>query len=400
MTIESTRRRGLESRSGGTLSVCCIANSPGPFLKAALAPLRGMADEIVIAAGGSVADDDLSHYADIADRLFSIEFEFLERHLAWLHAQCHGDWILRLDGDEIPSPEMLTEVLAAKADRNVGCVYFARRNLFPTIGSYIAQDPWYPDFQLRMVRNDGALRFSGALHSGPERSLPARLVEAPIYHLPFILSDVDARRGRAARYEALRPGLLAPTGLPANQMELPETVSGLRTAPVSSDHRGRIEAVLSASPSAAGPADAVSVSSAEVDAHWSGRTLTESAYGARIDVVGVIAPLAPQERRPICFGVRNEGTERWSWDPSVGPYVHVVHRLLAKDGSPVGDWQPAFFTEWVEPGARTLVTTHVDAPVESGPYELEMRLRHAPDRLFGSAQRVELPVRPGGAWGR
>ncbi len=396
-----TRRNNGQGRSA-TLSVCCIANVPGPFLRAALEPLREVADEVVIATGGSVPEDDLMQYAEVADRLFSLEFEFIERHLAWLHAQCRGDWILRLDGDEIPSPEMLAEVSAMRRDRSVNGVLFARRNLFPTVASYISQDPWYPDFQLRLVRNDGALRFGGTVHSGPELSLPARFVEAPIYHLPFICADVEERRNRARRYEMLSPGLIAPTCLAANRMELPESLSPLHVSLVPQADRVLIESVLSAPPGPVGTrgTQIVHVPIAVTDALWAGRTFPESAYRARIEVIGTAAPLSPAERRPFHFRVRNDGTECWGWDPSVGPFVHVVHRLMNEAGEPVEDWVPSFFTENVEPGAATIVPASVDAPAETGRYRLEVRIRHAPDRLFGRADdEVELLIRAGGAWG-
>jgi hypothetical protein len=384
-----------------TLSVCCIANVPGPFLMAALAPFREIADEIVIAAGGNVSAADLACYSEIADRLFAIEFDYLERHLAWLHAECRGAWILRLDGDEIPSREMVEAVSTMKSGTPVNGVFFARRNLFPTIASYISQEPWYPDFQLRMVRNDGALRFSGLLHSSAERSLPARLVEAPIYHLPFVLADGAARQARAARYEFQRPGLVAPTGLPAFQLELPEAVAPLRTAAVPDRDRREIEAVLAASTSASPfrVTEAVHRTLADTDAHWAGRSLPDSAYRASIDVAGESVPFGPAERRPCYFRVRNEGTELWGWDPSVGPFLHVVHRLSDGAGMPVDEWRPSFFTEEVGPGSTTIVPGHVDAPQKPGRYLLQVRLRHAPDRLFGSTAEVPLVVRPGGAWG-
>jgi len=395
----STVSAGQSRRA--TLSVCCIANSPGPFLKAALSPLREIADEVLIAVGGPLPEEDMGHYGEIADRLFSIDFEFAERHLAWLHAQCRGDWILRLDGDEIPTSEMVAEVLAARDDPRLSSVLFARRNLFPTVESYIVQEPWYPDWQVRMVRNDGSLRFAGLLHSATERTLPARLVEAPMYHLPFILSSIEDRRARAARYERLRPGLLAPTELPANDMLLPESLPRLVTASVPAAHQRHIEAVLSASePATQGPVDAVPVSLAEMDAFWSNRVLPESAYRASIEVIGAPVPLSPGERRPLYLRVRNEGDELWGWDPSMGPYLHVVYRLLDEGRAPVDDWRPSFFTEWVRPGMATIVPANLDAPSDPGRYLLEIKVRHSPqERLFGSAQEVELIVRRGGAWG-
>lgn len=384
--------------AGATLSVCCLANAPGPLVRAALEPLREIADEIVIAAGGPVPDTDLRCYGEIADRLFSIEFDFVERHLAWLHAQCRGDWILRLDSDEVPSAAMVSEVLAAKHDRRLSSVFFARRNLFPTVERYIAQEPWYPDFQVRMVRNDGSLRFTGLLHTAAERTLPARISEAPIYHLPFVLADAGARRARAARYEQLRPGLLAPSGLPVNDALLPESLPAIETAVVPDEDRRRLEAVLSASGPARDSVDAVPVSLREMDVHWAGRALRESAYRATMAIVGKPVPMALGERRPVYFQVRNEGDETWGWDPSVGPYVHVVHRLLDESRTPVDDWRPSFFTEWVKPGATTIVAGHLDAPSEPGRYLLDVKVRHAPERLFGDSQELELVVRPGGAW--
>ena len=82
----------------------------------------------------------------------------------------------------------------------------------------------------------------------------------------------------------------------------------------------------------------------------------------------------------------------------MGPYVHVVHRLVNESGAAVDEWRPSFFTEWVKPGATTIVPGTLDAPAAAGPYQLEVKLRHSPERLFGDAQRVELLVRPGGAW--
>jgi hypothetical protein len=389
----------MQPRSA-TLSVCCIANSPGPFLRAALSPLREIADEVLLAVGGRLRENDLMYYGEIADRVFSIEFEFIERHLPWLYAQCRGDWILRLDGDEVPTTEMVAEVLSARDDRRLSSVVFARRNLFPTVESFIAQAPWYPDFQVRMARNDGSLRFSGLLHSGSERTLPARMIEAPMYHLPFLLSSVEQRRARAARYERLRPDLLAPTGLPANEMLLPESMPSLVTASVPAEHRRQIEAVLAADgPAAPGPVNVTSISLDEMDPYWPSRVLSEGTYRARIEVIDAPVPLAPGERRPFYLRVRNDGDETWGWDPSIGPYLHVVHRLVDQRGSPVEDWRPSFFTEWVGPGATTIVPANLDAPFEPGSYRLEVKVRHSPEeRLFGSTQEVELIVRPGGAW--
>ena len=152
---------------------------PGPIPQSCSCSLAGDRRQGGYRGRRAGSEADLRHYGEVSDQLFSIEFEFAERHLAWLHAQCRGDWILRLDGDEIPSAEMVVAVLEARDDRQFASVLFARRHPFPTIERYIVQEPWYPDFQVRMVRNNGSLRVPGLQHSAAERTLPARIVEAP-----------------------------------------------------------------------------------------------------------------------------------------------------------------------------------------------------------------------------
>ena len=226
------------------------------------------------------------------------------------------------------------------------------------------------------------------------------MVEAPIYHLPFIVSSVEERRARAGRYEQLRPGLVAPTGLRANDALLPETLSELATAAVPIEDQHLLQSVLSATGPAHGGTDVLPVSLPEMDSLWAGRELPESSLRARISMLGTPVPFYPGERRPAYFSVHNLGSELWGWDPSVGPYLHVVHRLLRSDGTPLDDWRPSFFTEWVKPGMQTIVPGHIDGPSEPGRYKLEMRVRHAPERLFGEAQEIELTVTTEGAWKR
>src|SRR5580693_586792 len=92
---------------------------PASRVAAILEPLRPYAEEIVIAADARVEEATLAQYAAVADRLFRIEFRFPERHMAWLHAQCRGDWILRLDGDEVPSEAFVRRLPSMLASNRV-----------------------------------------------------------------------------------------------------------------------------------------------------------------------------------------------------------------------------------------------------------------------------------------
>src|SRR4051812_5993531 len=102
-----------------TLSVCCLTDAPGLQIQAMLEPIREVADEVVIAADLRADLADVAMYEVVADRVLHCEFAILESHLAWLHGQCSGDWILRLDGDEQASPELVAVLPELIAERDI-----------------------------------------------------------------------------------------------------------------------------------------------------------------------------------------------------------------------------------------------------------------------------------------
>jgi hypothetical protein len=376
-----------------------MASDPGPFLREILEPVRAIADEIVLCAGGPLSEEDLGCYADVADRLFVLEeFGHVERHLAWLHAQCSGDWILRLDGDEVPSEALLEAIAEVVRDPLLQGAYVPRAHVHPTTATFIAGQPWWPDYQLRLYRNDGLLRFPGTLHSGAERTLPARMLEAPLYHLSLLLTDDSARIARSERYELLRPGLRAPTGIPANDMLFPERYPWVPTAPVPAADRRRLEEVVAAGgPPRGGGPEPVAVPLADADAFWTGRTVGKAGLDAEVSLFGPLQPLAPGERREWHVRVRNTGTETWPWDASLAPYVHLVSRIATSGDEVAEAWHVDFLMEWMTPGTEAIIAVLPAAPEAEGRHVLEVRVRHAEHGFVGEPLRVEVDVRAGGA---
>ena len=189
-----------------SLSVCCLTGDPGPRVTAVLAPLRGIADEIVIAADARADQERLEQYAAAADRLLRVEFSYLERHLAWLHKQCSGDWIFRIDADEVASPSLVERL--PELDRGSAAFSstgFRAGGSTPRLAHWLEEVPWWPDYQNRLVRNDGTLRFSGLLHSSAEPTHPARYVEEPLYHLACLRTmSRRADRGRSSTRSCAR----------------------------------------------------------------------------------------------------------------------------------------------------------------------------------------------------
>jgi hypothetical protein len=387
-----------------SLSICLMAAAPPSRVAAVLEPLRPFADEVIIAADSRVDDETLAGYGALASRLFRIEFILAERHHAWLYSQCDGDWILRLDEDEVPSQAFLRRLPEMLASRNVHQFWIRRAWLYPAAERVLAGAPWCEDFVNRLTRNDGMLRVSGQQHTDPEPVTPREYIEQPLYHLALLTASEDSRRERVILYEVARPHLLAHGGGRMNEaFYLPELRDSLEFRPVPGEDRDSIARALDG-PSAraldgsSAPLSTVSVENVrfvsleEMDRMWEGRTVRADAYQASIEPHEPTLSLAPSEQRHVLFRVCNEGSERWPASLEESPQIRLSYRWLNPDQSvhtPEGPRSP--FLRVVSPGERILAPLHVDAPAIAGDYVLEVDIVHEHVRWFGCSCRV--PVR-------
>jgi hypothetical protein len=188
-----------------SLSVCCFTAGPAALVAAQLSLFRPIADEIVVAVDDRARDDVVPACQSVADEVIVAPWiDPLERSLAWLHAQCSGTWVLRVDSDEIASKALLDTLPGLLGKRSITHFSFARRHLYPDAGHYIAESPWQPDYQLRLVRNKPErLRFSGRVHTSVEPGGRGRLVEAPLYHAESLLLSRSERLAKGRRYAEL-----------------------------------------------------------------------------------------------------------------------------------------------------------------------------------------------------
>lgn len=384
-----------------TLSVCCLTGEPGPRVVACLGMLRQVADEIVVAADSRVDGQRLGEYATVADRVYRIEVDHSERHLGWLHAQCSGDWILRVDGDELVAPELVERLPELLADRRVFQYLLPRRWLYPDAEHWLAELPWWPDYQVRLVRNDGLLRFSGAQHTSALPVRPARYLEIPLYHLDLLVKSTQERRDKAALYATRHAPLEAPGGGEISQtFYLPEDRADTTTRPVPAADAAAIAAVLEASPvEAAGVSADRVVTLAESDRYLPGRSVEESAYAASAEAIEGPLLMQPGERRAVHVRFVNEGTDTWPWDPDLGPPIRATYRLRNSRGTiVVGDGPRTAFPFAVAPGESCIVPLDTVAPVVPGRYRLEPDVVHEGVRWFGSRASLDLEVECPPGW--
>jgi hypothetical protein len=347
-------------------------------LAALLELCREAVDEIVVALDERVDPERAGRVVELADTVLRAPYAPPpERMLPWLYAQCRGDWILKLDDDEVPGRAFL-DGLRDAADPAVTHVWFPRRWLFGDADGYLDAAPWVPDFQLRLSVNDERLvRFPGVLHVPVEVAGPARYADAPIYHLD-LLRPREERELKVAAYERERPGLRS-GGLAFNHALYVPELGDARLAPLPPEDAPLVRRVAGAPPAPVGDAPALPrATREEVDA-----LRVRTGDTAELELRRAPARAEAGERFAVTLLVRNRAPR-----PLASPAVQIGTRW---DGVP-GGWSP--LPSRVEPGVTELVLAVVEAPRRAGRHELELDLVHDGVRWFGASVRATVEVAP------
>jgi hypothetical protein len=159
-------------------------------------------DEIVILYDQSGGTQEVLNYLDTIKTEVQLRSDFFKGHFAdWknlLTSYCTGDYIMQLDADEIPSEDLIK-----------GLPYILEQN--PTTDMYLVprvntvegitqehitkwrwnvnENGWvnFPDFQMRVYRNDGNIKWKNKVHEVLEgfknySVFPVEDEEFVIYH--------------------------------------------------------------------------------------------------------------------------------------------------------------------------------------------------------------------------
>ncbi len=192
-----------------TLSIAIVTKDSATYVEPLLRAARALADELVIAVDSASSDDTEARCARYADKLFRVPpLGYIERALHWLYRQCEGDWLLRLDDDELPSEGLAAALPRLLADREVTHYLLPIRWIIdPERTRWIAQGPWAPEWRGRLHRNIASVVFPPTrLHGGFRFLGQGRyLHDAAIYHLDLVVHDEQRRRLKQERYQQLRP---------------------------------------------------------------------------------------------------------------------------------------------------------------------------------------------------
>jgi len=334
------------------------------MVAAALSKVRGVADEIVVAVDSRVDPDLLGPLQAVADNVVRAEFEPpLEANLAWLHSLGTGEWILRLDSDDIVSDQLCRRLSRPGWDRGLTHIYLQYRWLVGDGSEMISEAPWWPDPALRLMRNDpGLVTFSDRAHELPTIAGAHQFWDEPIYHLDLVVRSVAQRRAKAQRYERDHPGLRTAEGrsvsstyyLPEDQPSSPRTE---RVAPVDA---AAINRVLSARADGAPPANRAALGPiVTLDQR---RTQPPGPGDLGIRVVGQpVLKLVSGQGSILTLGIENESPR--VWNPSDTPPEIVGARFVDENAQQVGFELRQAFPGPVPIGEEVLVRLPVPAEI-------------------------------------
>ena len=384
-----------------TLSVCCLTKDPGARVAALLGQLRPVADEIVLAVDSRLDPSRLGRYADVADRLLRYEFvDSAEQAVPWVITQCTGDWILRIDGDEVVSPTLIERLPELTAARDVFQYWLPCRWLFPDADHYLAQPPWHYSSP-RLVRNDPAtLWHAGLSHGRFEPVFPSVRLSEGYYHLSLLVNDLAYREAKVARYLSIpsghRRGVLE---VDVAAFYLPERDRrfGIAPVPVPTRDRAAIAEVLTASGAEQPGAPASEIpmwSWGEIQRAWPRRQLPGTAYRGKIELFEQAPTFYAGQQRALTMRVSNAGTEHW---PGLNrePWIRLSHRWLAPGGTGQETRSDTCLPASLAAGASALIPVAIEAPSQAGRHILNLELVHE-DPLQGDVIRrfaaVSLPI--------
>lgn len=382
-----------------TLSVCCLTSDPGARVAAIMRQLRPIASEIVVAVDSRIDPQRLGRYARAADRLLRYEFvDSALQALPWMARQCSGDWILLIDGDEVPSPGLLERIPRLIEAGEMFQYWMPCRWVYPDADSYIAQPPWHFTSP-RLVRNDPtALWHAGVSHTPFQPVFPAEQIEEAIYHLSLVVDEVALRQAKIDRYLGIASSHsrdVIEVDVPAYYMPERDRRFGIEPVPVPEGDRAAIAEILGATGEelAGPPPNEVPLWTWEmIQRSWPRRQLAEEDCRGAIEPFEQAPRLQAGERRQLTVRVRNEGRETW---PGMErePWIRVAHRwrdgARARPGETNGDgkgWSATSLPASLAPGTQALVPLAVEAPRGPGERVLELELVHE-DRLYGGTHR-------------
>jgi hypothetical protein len=194
-----------------TLAAIVVARDAARLIGPVLKNLRSFADEVLLVVDAATVDETAAMGAVWADTTVTwLVADSYEHVLNEAVALTHGDWVLHAHDDELWPPVTQGAIRCAMtAIAHADSTALPRRHIVEREGAicYIADAPLWPDHQVRLRTRRAWQECPWPRHVHGSVT-PAGYLDAPIWHLKFMLKPQALREERLQAWGRLWPDAL------------------------------------------------------------------------------------------------------------------------------------------------------------------------------------------------
>jgi len=165
-------------------SLCAIVltHNSSDTLEKCLESIKWITDIVIVDSGST--DKTIEIAKTYTDRIYYNKYINYGKQLNWALKRITSDWILVVDSDEALTEELSKNVRKLMRNRPVPDGYYiARKNSF--LGKPVNYCGWYPDYVLRLFRQDGAVYKDRELGSSVESKGSKGNLNGDLIHQPY-----------------------------------------------------------------------------------------------------------------------------------------------------------------------------------------------------------------------
>lgn len=139
-------------------------------------------DEIVLVDSYS-EDQTVAISREYTEKIYLRKFDDFAAQRNYALEKIESDWVLVIDADERVSGELRREIEEILNNNHVQAYQIPRKNYF--LGKWIKYCGWYPDYTLRLFKNNHRLKYDGMVHEGIKIKGKINQLVNPLVHFTY-----------------------------------------------------------------------------------------------------------------------------------------------------------------------------------------------------------------------
>ncbi len=180
------------------ITITIITLNEEANIKACLESVAGWADEIIVSDSGST-DRTREICRDLGAEVFTDDWLGFGAQKNLCQSRARNEWIFNIDADERAAPGLGEEIGRVLERGGALGYYVPRKNFFGD--KWVRRCGWYPDYNLRLYRQDAGRFSERAVHEAVVVDGPTERLRTPLIHRTY--SGVEDYLRRMERYSRL-----------------------------------------------------------------------------------------------------------------------------------------------------------------------------------------------------